>query len=96
MHEKNPHIVRWDILTNAINDWKSEVIVKLFQITFNQNFDGLNSIIEPSNSDLAHNELFVMPRKLKRMTPFATFLVSILIQPMVDFSKPVLDWIWHR
>jgi len=54
-------------------------------------FDGLNSIIKPPSGDLAYNELFVMLRKLRRMTPFATFLVPILIQPIVDFPRPVLD-----
>ena len=40
-------------------------------------FGGLNSIIEPSSSDLMHNTLFIMRYELGRTTRFAIFLVLI-------------------
>ena len=39
-------------------------------------FGGLNSIINTSNSDLIDNKLLVI-RKLRKMAPFAIFLVLI-------------------
>jgi hypothetical protein len=38
---------------------------------------GLNSIIKPSSNDLINKVLLVAIRKLRRMTPFALFLVYI-------------------
>ena len=38
-------------------------------------FDDLNSIINPFNSDLIDNKLLVIRRKLEKMAPFAIFLV---------------------
>jgi hypothetical protein len=38
---------------------------------------GLNSIIKPFNNDLVNKVLLVTIRKLRRMTPFALFLVYI-------------------
>ena len=40
-------------------------------------FGGLNSIIEPSSSDLTHDTLFIMRCELGMTTPFAIFLVLI-------------------
>lgn len=40
-------------------------------------FGGLNSIINTSNSDLMDNKLLVIRRKLRKMAPFAIFLVLI-------------------
>ena len=40
-------------------------------------FGGLNSIIEPSSSDLMHDILFITRCELGRTTPLAIFLVLI-------------------
>ena len=40
-------------------------------------FGGLNSIIEPSSSDLMYDTLFIIRCELGRTTPFAIFLVLI-------------------
>ena len=40
-------------------------------------FGGLNSIINTSNSDLMDNKLLIIKRKLRKMAPFAIFLVLI-------------------
>jgi hypothetical protein len=38
---------------------------------------GLNSIIKPFSGDLMDNRFFVTRRKLRKMAPFAIFLVPI-------------------
>ena len=40
-------------------------------------FGGLNSIIKPSSSDFMYDTFFITRCELRRMTPFAIFLVLI-------------------